>query len=142
MTTHVLLPIDGSESAQDMVSWFANLFPASQFTVSLLQVVPTVGELPVEPYEIEYATKSLDQAKTTLSQKGFTIGHSEYIMGDPADSICTVAENYNVDQIILGSHGRSGLFKTLLGSVSSKVLEKAKRPVIVYKSPVKATANA
>lgn len=142
MTTKVLIPIDGSESAQQMVVWFANLFPAQQFSVNLLQVVPTVGELPVEPYEIEYASKSLDKAKAALSEKGFSIAHSEYITGDPAGSICQVAEDYKVDQIIVGSHGRSGLFKTLLGSVSSQVLEQAKCPVIVYKQPANVTANA
>lgn len=140
MTNHVLLPIDGSEQAHGMVTWFAQFFPPEKFSVSLLQVVPTIGELPVEPYEIEYASKSLDQAKATLTQAGFNIKHNEYIIGDPAESICTVANDYHVDQIIVGSHGRSGLFKALLGSVSSQVLEHAKQPVIIYKQPAAVTA--
>lgn len=48
-----------------------------------------------------------------------------------AEAIAQAAERGNVDVICLGSHGRSGLAKTLLGSVAQGVMATSKRPVLV-----------
>ena len=49
--------------------------------------------------------------------------------GDPAAAIEREAARVGADAIVLGTHGRSGLARALLGSVASAVLSKAKRPV-------------
>jgi len=50
-----------------------------------------------------------------------------------ADGIVQVAEEENCDLIFIGSHGRSGLSRLLLGSVTMKVLSLTKTPVLVYR---------
>lgn len=53
---------------------------------------------------------------------------------DPAEAIAQEAERFRADAICLGSHGRSGVAKTLLGSVAQGVMTKSKRPVLVVRA--------
>lgn len=53
--------------------------------------------------------------------------------GEPAVAIRQAAERFNADVICLGSHGRSGLAKTLLGSVAQAVMASSARPVLVVR---------
>ncbi len=53
--------------------------------------------------------------------------------GEPAIAIRQAAERFNADVICLGSHGRSGLAKTLLGSVAQAVMAASSRPVLVVR---------
>jgi nucleotide-binding universal stress UspA family protein len=55
-------------------------------------------------------------------------------MGDPAATICLVAEELKADAIILGSHGKGFLARTFLGSVSEHVTRHAPCPVLVVRS--------
>jgi nucleotide-binding universal stress UspA family protein len=54
---------------------------------------------------------------------------------EPAVALTQAAERLNVDLICLGTHGHTGLRKTLLGSVSSAVLSATQRPVLVAHAP-------
>lgn len=54
-------------------------------------------------------------------------------LGKPADVIVEVAREVEADQIVLGSHGRRGLERVLLGSVAEQVIRHADRPVLVVK---------
>ncbi len=56
-------------------------------------------------------------------------------IGDAASVVLHVAQAENVDLIVQGTHGRTGLARLLLGSVAEKVLEKAACPVLTIKSP-------
>ena len=52
-------------------------------------------------------------------------------IGRPARAILDYADDNDVDQIVVGSHGRSGLGRALLGSVAETVTRRAKIPVAV-----------
>lgn len=52
---------------------------------------------------------------------------------DPSTAICQAAERFGADLICLGSHGRSGLSKAILGSVAQDVMAHSQRPVLVVK---------
>jgi nucleotide-binding universal stress UspA family protein len=54
----------------------------------------------------------------------------------PATAICQAAERFGADLICLGSHGRSGLSKAVLGSVAQDVIARSRRPVLVVRPPV------
>ncbi len=51
----------------------------------------------------------------------------------PAEKILETAQKMKVDLLVVGSHGRHGAKKFLLGSISSKVVEHANCPVLVVK---------
>lgn len=54
-------------------------------------------------------------------------------VGDPASTICRVAEDEDVDVVVVGSHGHTGLTRLFLGSVSEHVVRRAPCPVLVVR---------
>jgi nucleotide-binding universal stress UspA family protein len=60
------------------------------------------------------------------------------LMGDPAEAIIQLAESENADLIVMGTHGRRGLTRLLMGSVAEAVVRRAKCPVLTVKQPAKA----
>jgi len=57
------------------------------------------------------------------------------IVGDPASAIVRLAEDENADLIVVGTHGRTGLKRLLMGSVTEAVVRRAKCPVLTFKQP-------
>lgn len=57
------------------------------------------------------------------------------VNGSPADEIVRVAEEEQVDMIVIGTHGRTGLKRLLMGSTAEAVMRNAKCPVFVFKAP-------
>jgi nucleotide-binding universal stress UspA family protein len=53
---------------------------------------------------------------------------------DPAEAIAEETERFRADAICIGSHGRSGLTKTFLGSVAQGVMARSKRPVLIVRA--------
>jgi nucleotide-binding universal stress UspA family protein len=56
-------------------------------------------------------------------------------MGDPAAEICRIAADEGAEMIVIGTHGRTGLFRLLMGSVAESILRRAPCPVLVYREP-------
>ncbi|MEO8045204.1 MAG: universal stress protein [Spartobacteria bacterium] len=67
------------------------------------------------------------------AQNRFRIEAEVVESGEPAVAIRQAAERFNADVICLGSHGRNGLAKTLLGSVAQAVMAASSRPVLVVR---------
>ena len=57
------------------------------------------------------------------------------ITGAPADAIIRLAESEHVDLVVMGTHGRTGLKRLLMGSVAEAVVRRAPCPVLTYKQP-------
>jgi len=55
--------------------------------------------------------------------------------GDPADEILRYADRHAIDLIVVGTHGRTGFSRMLLGSVAERVVRGAARPVLVVPAP-------
>jgi nucleotide-binding universal stress UspA family protein len=100
----------------------------------LLSVIPTFPGIVHDEYEIVDVNRVLKQARHTLEEIGAKVIQSEYLLGDARERICEYARETGIDQIVIGSHGRSGLTRLFLGSVSEWVLEHAKCPVIIHRN--------
>ncbi len=61
--------------------------------------------------------------------------HRLVLSADPAGAILSVAGELGCDVIVLGTHGRTGLRRALLGSVAEQVVRKASCPVLTVKTP-------
>lgn len=61
--------------------------------------------------------------------------HYQLLEGPPADAIVKFAADEQVDLIVLGSSGRTGITHLLLGSVAEEIVRKASCPVLVCKQP-------
>ena len=55
------------------------------------------------------------------------------VMGDPATEIVRIAEEEQAELIVLGTHGRTGLSRILMGSVAEAVVRHAPCPVLIYR---------
>ncbi len=58
---------------------------------------------------------------------------SEVITGDPSEQILYLIDKEDVDMVVMGCHGLSGLRRFLIGSVSNKVLQHSSKPVMIIK---------
>jgi nucleotide-binding universal stress UspA family protein len=79
-----------------------------------------------------------DLKKEISAQFSYFDMQTEVIFGNAAEIILQVAKDKAVDLVVIGSHGRHGAKKFLLGSVSSKVVDHAHCDVLVVKSGNKA----
>jgi nucleotide-binding universal stress UspA family protein len=62
-----------------------------------------------------------------------------FVEGDPAYEIVRASEKLAADLIVMGTHGRGGLPRLILGSVAENVTRKAKIPVVTVRMPVSVT---
>lgn len=61
--------------------------------------------------------------------------HEFYEGGDPATEILKAASTWSADLIVVGSHGRGGVSRLVLGSVAEEVMRRARCPVLVVRPP-------
>lgn len=155
-TRKILLPIDGSVPSMKAARYGINV--ATKIKSDLIGL--TVIDLMSLPYQyllnqpgtplhedvleekrreakkwLEEVERSvLDNLKRTEDIKA---KYRSEILEDPfskvENAIIKYAENENVDLVVMGSRGRSGLRRTLLGSVASAVLSYARCPVLVVR---------
>ncbi|MBL8796775.1 MAG: universal stress protein [Planctomycetia bacterium] len=96
-------------------------------------VVPVDGVVPVIPEDLE------DQARARLLQVVPTDPkvrvERKLVLGDASHEIIALANQLRCDLIVLGTHGRTGLGRLLMGSVAETVLRKAECPVLTVKLP-------
>jgi nucleotide-binding universal stress UspA family protein len=76
--------------------------------------------------------RQLDLVKPTLSH--VAVEH-RYLEGAPVHEIVDFAQRENIDLIVMGSHGRTGLPRLLMGSVAEGVARRAPCPVLIVKQP-------
>jgi len=136
----ILVAHDGSRYAQKALRKGMEI--ASQFNGSLvvLAVVPDlhIAELtPLDQSRLkdaleQQAQKNLKKAEAQMKKHSVT-ARTLVRQGNTAEVIIETARKVRASLIVLGSHGRQGVEKFLLGSVSAKVVAHADRPVLVVK---------
>lgn len=137
----ILLPIQGDEDAEKAVALLAKKPFREAVAIEAMTVWPqpqipwpvTLGQSKMlEERALEHAQQRLDRLAERLAELGYsyrtTVG-----LGDPAFAILEQARERQVDLIMMGSHGRRGLSRFFLGSVSHAVLHRADRPVLIVR---------
>jgi nucleotide-binding universal stress UspA family protein len=113
----------------------------------LLHVVPPPVIGYAEGMIIPDDAESVDEARTRLDEmqpKDPTlVVERRLAQGDPAGEIVWNAADIRADAIVIGTHGRSGLARLVMGSVAENVVRRASCPVVTIKKPLaESRANA
>jgi nucleotide-binding universal stress UspA family protein len=139
---HVLIPLDGSHLAEHIIEHARVLGSFTHAHYTVLQVIE-----PIMTYSSlaggVYDERILQQMQTTgqtyldgvaerLRASGSEVA-TEVVLGTPASAIIEYAEQHGVDLIAMGTHGRSGVSRLLLGSVADKVVRAACMPVLLLR---------
>ncbi|MGE0059089.1 MAG: universal stress protein [Dehalococcoidia bacterium] len=136
----ILLPLDGSDLAEEAGATARRLADAFGAELHLVRVVsPTsltstdvtgMGYASAELYEavIEGAEAYVSEAREHLAAT-----RAVSMMGAPADSLLTYIDEQGIDLVVMTSHGRSGVMRSALGSVTDRMLG-GHAPVLVVRS--------
>ena len=139
----ILYPTDFSDVASSALQFVKQLKEAGAKDVIVLHVIDIRGIdalsryasrdlIEIENLMEEEIEKKLDQLEQELTECGLTV-KVRIERGVPFREILRVEEEEDVSLIVLGSHGVSNIEEMFLGSVSEKVIRKAKSPVLVVK---------
>jgi nucleotide-binding universal stress UspA family protein len=142
---HILVPVDESPISYAAVEQALSLAQELKSTVTVMSVIavdPFVGVdfYKVAPAITDYfmqaeknAQDRLAEIKLSFDRDGITI-NTRVVRGVvPSEGIIQVADEVGADLIIMGSHGRTGFKKLMLGSVAQNVLTQSPVPVLIVK---------
>lgn len=146
---NILCPLDFSEHSQKACDLAFQLARAYGSSVTLVYVFPRFNyydlgmpgmyyPIPMEDVNalIAESKNKLEAAAQDLKTKHPDIAIATRFddLSEADDGILSAAENVKADLIVIGSHGRKGLNRLLMGSVAESVLRHAKCDVIILKS--------
>ncbi len=137
----ILCPVDFSDASRNAVRYAHEFAKGMGSTLVLLNVVEprpmavdmSLSYVPLEEDLEKAAREDLDEIITAEREKGVEV-QAEVQIGTPAEVILEKAAELGVNLVILGSHGKTGLSRLLMGSVAESVVRKAKCPVLIVKA--------
>jgi nucleotide-binding universal stress UspA family protein len=148
MYHHILIPLDGSKLAEQALTHLREIVhPEDDTRITLLQAVPLLHAATVEfgsPYsdmvsplqEINQtqaqAQAYLDNIAADLRAQGYHV-QTEVVSSTAREAITDYVAHHRVDLIAMATHGRSGVSRWLLGSVTDKVVQSTRVPVLVIR---------
>jgi nucleotide-binding universal stress UspA family protein len=135
-----LVPLDGSEVSLRAIDWVIQ-------SAAQLKELPLVHVLNVQPglprdigrfidtdtirdFHRETGMAALSEAKARLDAAGLAV-EQHVLVGETGPNIVEFAAHHGCTQIVIGTHGHSGLAGTLLGSIAMRVVHLAKLPVVL-----------
>jgi len=140
MSVRILVPMDGSPLSKRALEHALSTHPDADVTV--LYVVDyieesygaraLIGSDELRERAHEHARSLFEDARALADEYDATI-ETDTAEGDPSREICAYAADHDVDQIVVGSHGRSPMSRILLGSVAESVTRRAPVPVTVVR---------
>jgi nucleotide-binding universal stress UspA family protein len=140
MPKRVLVPVDNAPQSDSALEHALDIYPDA--IIVLVHVLDPSSWISSDEYgdifyddSVEDAKKStadklLSEMQETAEASGVTT-ETERLMGRPAHTIVDYAAENDVDAIVMGSHGRTGIDRIVLGSVAEAVTRRASVPVTI-----------
>jgi nucleotide-binding universal stress UspA family protein len=132
---NILLATDGSPSCETAVDRAIELAKEQSASLTAVSVVYTNDEyLALAPGIVEKLIAKAKEKLATIEQKGKDAGVAITSLvkeGEAFEAITNLAQNNNIDLIVMGSHGKKGLQRLLMGSVTERTIGYASCPVLV-----------
>jgi nucleotide-binding universal stress UspA family protein len=132
----IVVPVDGSEPATAAVERGLSLVEAGDATLSLLAVIEpstaprsAVFTNPTREALDEQTTAALENAESRATDVGVDY-QTSVRRGIPHEEIAAMVDDVGADLVVMGTHGRTGLDRLLLGSVTERTLRTSDVPVL------------
>lgn len=142
--TKILVPVDFSSSshaALDAATELAEKFHAELFLVNVIPAFPNVS-LPdaiSEAAIIDQARKEADErfavSQAALGAKGIKVSSSVEVGNDIAGCILEVIEREHIDLVVVSTHGLSGWYPLVFGSIAEKLVKLVQCPLLLLRTP-------
>ena len=136
----ILFPIDFSECSEKVFPFSLDIANKFDAKLHLLFVARDISYLTITGAARDVLASTIAEVaragKKTMREfcdkelTDFSNYETEVVMGNPADSILKFANERDIDLIVMGTHGRKGLDRTLMGSVADHVIKNADVPVL------------
>jgi len=138
MFDKLLFPTDGSDGAAAVFDHVLTLADAHDATVHVVNVADTTRESlttvqgqVVDALE-QAGAEAVQQVATRASERGVPTV-TEVLQGEPYRTIVDYADTYDIDLVVMPTHGRRGLERFLLGSTTERVVRRAEVPVLTIR---------
>jgi nucleotide-binding universal stress UspA family protein len=142
----IVVPLDGSELAEAALPIAREWCRLLSARAVLVGVVPPAGHLiavegGVAPYTESAHTRTEIDAQAYLEASVALLGGDAVAVdtclpsGEPATEIADIGREYAAAVVIMATHGRTGVLRTLLGSVAGGVLHRGTTPVLLIHPP-------
>jgi nucleotide-binding universal stress UspA family protein len=144
MAAQILVPLDGSSLAERALSCAATLargLPAELVLIRAIQIPPDILELldestpKLNAIVAQLETVANDYLSALVEQLGETGLDARHTVqrGSAAEAILNYAEQARIDQIVMATHGYSGIKRWTHGSVAERVLQAARVPLLLVR---------
>ena len=144
MYQRILVPLDGSELAERVIPYAVAIADALSSQVSLLRIFDSVPEHWADPTHGRYldqltssirnqALDYLERIAAPLRREGLTVTCSAH-EGNPSELIINESSREADTLIAMSTHGRSGINRWVMGSVTDKVLHGVDAPLLIVRS--------
>lgn len=140
MVNKILVPFDGSDKSRKALEFAKSTYPASE--IVLLHMIEVskfegdVGWMTSEKKIIEERRETVEKMfDQVLSETGDHEGdvQTEIKTGEVARTIVEYIDSNSISHTVIGSHGRKGVSRVLLGSVAEKVARRSPTPVTIVR---------
>lgn len=140
MVKSVLVPLDGSETAEEVLPYAEALVKQSGGQLFLLTAIPDIatsgeyiGQRNIEK-EMAEAQDYLDGKARPLSTAGLRVQATARVGIDVSTVILETCQEHNIDLVAMTTHGRSGVTRWIYGSVADRVLHHTHLPLLLVRS--------
>lgn len=147
MFSKIVVPVDGSEPSNSAVAFAMRMAAEEHATVifahavEVTRIIAMTSASAIGPqYALDAALEAgreILAAAKVQADEAKVKATTELLEGDCVGSLLDLAERVNADLIVVGSHGRGGISRALLGSVAEGILRRASIPVLVTHAPRK-----
>ncbi|WP_292486571.1 universal stress protein [Methanohalobium sp.] len=130
--TDILIATDGSEYSKMAVNSGIKFAKSSGAKVHAIYVINARWEREIYNYIRKKGEQATNEVKQLGDENNVEV-KIQLLEGDPAERIIDYAENNDIDLIVMGTHGESGISRFLMGSVAQKVVRKSSTEVLISK---------
>jgi nucleotide-binding universal stress UspA family protein len=137
----ILVATDGSEAADHAVKWCADFARTTGAEIVLMHTVSKVGEWLMSVAQIDFVKVEaerkdlLERVWAEPLRKAEVPYRTKLVSGDPVKTILATADDNEVDMIVIGKSGHSGVGSSLLGGSASKISQHTTRPLLLIPGP-------